>query len=88
MSLPFNAIDGTFLKTRFGQTLLVAVGRDVNNGSFLLAWVVVEGESANAWGVFFRPSNCSHTRSQHRGDDIYPQLRQGHWRCRLLHSSS
>ncbi len=52
MSLPIVALDGTFLKTRFRQTLLVAVGRDGNNDAFLLAWAIVEGESAESWGFF------------------------------------
>ncbi|KAI9684815.1 MAG: hypothetical protein M1829_000190 [Trizodia sp. TS-e1964] len=36
-SLPFVALDGTFLKTQFRQTLLFAVARDLNNQIHLLA---------------------------------------------------
>jgi hypothetical protein len=52
MSLPIVALDRTFLKTRFRQTLLVAVARDVNNEGYLLTWVVVESVSAVSWGFF------------------------------------
>lgn len=50
--LPFLALDGTFLKTRFRQTLLVAVSRDTNNEGILLAWAIAEGESASSWSYF------------------------------------
>lgn len=50
--LPFLALDGTFLKTRFRQTLLVAVSRDTNNDGMLLAWAIVESESISSWTYF------------------------------------
>lgn len=40
----FMAVDGTFLKSRFIQTLLLAVGIDVNGHNLLLAWAIVVGE--------------------------------------------
>jgi len=41
----FLAVDGTFLKARFVQSLLLAVTIDVNGQNTLLAWAVVESES-------------------------------------------
>jgi len=41
---PFIALDGTFLKTRFIQTLLQAVTIDANNQIFPLAYAVVEAK--------------------------------------------
>ena len=37
----FIAVDGTFLKTRFVQTLLLAVTIDANGHYLLLAWAIV-----------------------------------------------
>jgi transposase-like protein len=48
----FMAIDGTFLKARFIQTLLLAVGIDANGHNLLLAWAVVESENTNSWSWF------------------------------------
>jgi hypothetical protein len=42
-------VDGTFLKARFIQTLLLAVGIDPNGELILLAWAVVESE--NRWSI-------------------------------------
>jgi len=53
-SLPFVSLDGTFLKTQFRQTLLFAVGRDLNNQIYLLAWAVVESENEQSWRYFLR----------------------------------
>jgi len=48
----FMAVDGTFLKVRFIQTLLFAVGID-GNGKFLpLSWAVVESENTESWTWF------------------------------------
>lgn len=49
----FMAVDGTFLKARFIQTLLLYVGIDANSHNVLLAWCVVESENENAWEYFF-----------------------------------
>jgi transposase-like protein len=48
----FLAIDGTFLKARFVQTLLLAVGVDANSQITLLAWGVVESENRSSWEWF------------------------------------
>lgn len=50
----FMAINGTFHKGRFIQTLLLAVGIDANGKNLLLAWGVVEGESMGSWEWFFQ----------------------------------
>ena len=50
----FLAIDGTFLKGFYAQTLLLAVTVDANGQYLLLAWAVVESKNKNAWEYFFR----------------------------------
>jgi len=42
----FMAVDGTFLKARFVQTLLFVVGIDANT------WVVIESENTDSWTWF------------------------------------
>jgi transposase-like protein len=49
----FVAVDGTFLKGRFVQTLLLAVSIDANGHNTLLAWGVVESENRLSWEWFF-----------------------------------
>jgi len=39
---PFIAVDGTFIKTRFQQILLLAVALDGNNNILVLASAIVE----------------------------------------------
>ena len=46
-------MDGTFLKARFIQTLLLTVGIDANGHNTILAWAVVELENQNLWEWFF-----------------------------------
>lgn len=48
----FVAVDGIFLKTKFVQTLLLAVTIDANGKTLLLAWSIVESENAASWGYF------------------------------------
>ena len=48
----FFAVDGTFLKSRFTQTLLFAVGIDANGKNLPLAWAVVESENKDSWTWF------------------------------------
>jgi hypothetical protein len=43
------AVNGTFLKARFVQTLLLSVSIDANGQITLLAWGVVESENRNSW---------------------------------------
>lgn len=49
----FMAVDGTFLKSRFVQTLLLAVGIDANGNNPLLAWAIVESENTSSWESLF-----------------------------------
>ena len=49
----FVAVNGTFLKGRFIQQLLLAVGIDANGNTLILAWVVVESENKESWRYFF-----------------------------------
>ncbi len=51
-SLPFVALDGTYLRNCFKQTLLLAVGRNGNNESWILAWAIVESENDSSWSWF------------------------------------
>jgi transposase-like protein len=48
------AVDGTFLKARFIQTLLLAVGIDADGHNTILAWAIVESENRDSWEWFFR----------------------------------
>ena len=48
----FIAVDGTFLKGRFIQTLLLATTIDANNNILLLAWGIVESENVESWSYF------------------------------------
>lgn len=49
----FIAVDGTFLKSRFRQTLLLAVTIDANGNNLLLAWAIVEAENESSWEYFY-----------------------------------
>jgi transposase-like protein len=49
----FVAVDGTFLKGRFIQQLLLAVSIDANGNTLILAWAVVESENEESWRYFF-----------------------------------
>jgi len=46
------AVDGTFLKTRFVQTVLLAVEIDGNCNILLLAWEIIESENKSSWRYF------------------------------------
>lgn len=48
----FVAVDETFLKTRYIQTLLLAVTIDANNEILPLAYAVVESENTSSWEYF------------------------------------
>jgi len=48
----FIAVDGTFLKTKFVQTLLLAVTIDANGHTLLLAWAIVKSENSSSWEYF------------------------------------
>lgn len=50
----FLAVNGTFLKSRFIQTLLFAVGIDGNGKNLPLAWAIVESENKDSWTWFFQ----------------------------------
>ena len=50
--MPFVALDGTYLRNCFKQTLLLAVGRNGNNESWIMAWAIVESESEDSWTWF------------------------------------
>jgi hypothetical protein len=45
---PFVAVDGTFLKGRFQQILLLTVSINTNGKNLTLAWAVVESESRSS----------------------------------------
>ena len=49
----FLAVDGTFLKAPFVQTLLFAVGIDGNGKNLPLAWAIVESKNKDSWTWFF-----------------------------------
>ena len=41
-------MDGTFIKTRFPQILLLAITLDPNNNILVLAWAVVKSENRDS----------------------------------------
>ena len=49
---PCICLDGCFLKTLVGGTLLSAIGIDGNNQMFPISWAIVEGENENSWRWF------------------------------------
>lgn len=49
---PFLAVDGTFTKTQYIQTLLLAVTIDADNHACILAWALVGGETKDSWRYF------------------------------------
>ena len=51
-SIPFIALDGTYLRNCYRQTLLLAVGRNGNNESWIIAWAIVESENDESWDWF------------------------------------
>ncbi|KAJ9541378.1 hypothetical protein OSB04_027884 [Centaurea solstitialis] len=53
-------LDGTFMKGPFPGQLLTAVGVDANNGTYPLAYAVVEAETRNSWEWFL----------EYLGDDL------------------
>jgi hypothetical protein len=48
-ALPLILFDGTFFLNAYNQTILLAIGRDGNNESYLIAWAIVESENKNSW---------------------------------------
>ncbi|CAK8574982.1 unnamed protein product [Lathyrus sativus] len=51
---PILQIDGTWLYGKYKGTLLIAVAQDGNSNIFPVAFALVEGETAEAWGFFLR----------------------------------
>ncbi|KAK2447979.1 hypothetical protein QL285_007283 [Trifolium repens] len=49
---PMIGLDGCFLKGYFGGQLLIAVGRDANNHTFVIAYAVVDVENKDNWKWF------------------------------------
>ena len=53
-------VNGTFMKRPFPGQLLTAVGVDPNNGTYPLAYAMVEVETRNSWEWFL----------EYLGDDL------------------
>nr|XP_017245417.1 PREDICTED: uncharacterized protein LOC108217078 [Daucus carota subsp. sativus] len=51
--LPVVVVDGTFLKSSYGGTLLVAATQDAGGKIFPLAFAVVDSENDHSWQWFF-----------------------------------
>jgi hypothetical protein len=51
-SVPFVAIDSCHLDNCFGCTLKLAVGRNSNGETYLMAWQIDEGENDLSWDTF------------------------------------
>jgi transposase-like protein len=50
--LPLVLFDGTFFLNVYHQTILLAIGQDGNNHSYLLVWAIVESENTSSWTWF------------------------------------
>ena len=48
------ACDGTFIKSKFRQTLLFPVTLDGNDEVHVLAWALVESENEDTWSSFLK----------------------------------
>ena len=53
-SLPMILLDATFFLNVYNQSILLAIGRDGNNRSYLIAWAIVESENTDSWTWFIR----------------------------------
>ena len=51
---PFIGVDGCHLKGEYPGQILIAVGKDGNNGVYLIAFVVVEAETKDSWIWFMK----------------------------------
>ncbi|XP_062085382.1 uncharacterized protein LOC133791471 [Humulus lupulus] len=51
---PVISIDGTFLKTKYGGTMLLAVAYDANNQLFPMAFAIVDSENHDSWKYFLQ----------------------------------
>ncbi|KAK1396847.1 hypothetical protein POM88_006710 [Heracleum sosnowskyi] len=51
--IPIVVVDGTFLKSAYGGTLLVAATQDAGGKTFPLAFCVVDSENDESWEWFF-----------------------------------
>jgi len=51
---PVISIDGTFLKGKYNEKLLIAMGVDANNHQYPLCYALVDEESAENWSWFLR----------------------------------
>ncbi|XP_062086749.1 uncharacterized protein LOC133792994 [Humulus lupulus] len=51
--VPVVIVDGTFLKSAYGETLLVAATQDAKGRIFPLAFCVVDSENDDSWEWFF-----------------------------------
>ena len=49
---PVMSIDGTHLYGKYKATLLIAMGCDINNQLFPLAFAITEGKNTDSWGRF------------------------------------
>ena len=49
---PFITFDGCSLKGPYGGVLLAIVSLDVNNGLFLMTFVIVKKENKEGWSFF------------------------------------
>ncbi|XP_020961308.1 uncharacterized protein LOC110263828 [Arachis ipaensis] len=49
---PFIGLDGTFIRGYYGGQLLTAIGQDVNNHIYPIAYAIVESENKESWKWF------------------------------------
>ena len=66
---PFIGIDGAHLSGYYKVILLSAVGIDVNNEIFVIAYGIVSTESVDTWGYFMRNLKCLFQKEGCNKDD-------------------
>ncbi|KAK1370382.1 hypothetical protein POM88_036474 [Heracleum sosnowskyi] len=63
--LPVVVVDGTFLKSSYGGTLLVAATQDAGGKIFPLAFGVVDSENDMSWEWFFEKFRIAYGRREY-----------------------
>ena len=60
---PFVSVDSIHLYGKYDETRLMAIAQDSNSNILPIAFVVVEGETRDAWS-FFLTNLCQHVTLQ------------------------
>ncbi|XP_010424482.1 PREDICTED: uncharacterized protein LOC104709596 [Camelina sativa] len=74
---PLIGMDGCFLKNKVKGQLLVALGKNANNGIYPIAWGVVKVENTDNWAKGIDQS-CSAGIAKDGASNIYGNLKKHH----------